>query len=229
VRNVSRNHRGWILACLAILWSVPGLAAHLAPTLAKEQLGVLITDARLPRTLAGDLRSGLTTRILIQIELLQQAHSMGHRDVEVDLRYDLWDDNFETTVRIDGLIVSAQTLGKLQEVTAMLAHLSIPELFPAAGLAGAKDLVMTARLLFNPLEKEQMEEIRKWVTENSRPTPNVATGSGGGLAAPQPPSESRTLFDRIFEQYAAGASVAAPFTDSATSKPFNMEALSREK
>jgi hypothetical protein len=229
VRNVSRNNSGWVLACLAILWSVPGLAAHLTPTLAKEQLGVLITDARLPRTLADDLRSGLTTRILIQIELLQQARSMGHRDVEVDLRYDLWDDNFETTFRIDGLIVSAQTLGKLQEVTAMLAHLSIPELFPAAGLAGTKDLVMTARLLFNPLEKEQMEEIRKWVTENSRPTPNVATGSGGGLAAPQPPSESRTLFDRIFEQYAAGASIAAPFADGATSKPFNMEALTHEK
>jgi hypothetical protein len=229
VRNVSRNDGGWVLACLAILWSVPGLAAHLTPTLAKEQLGVLITDARLPRTLADDLRSGLTTRILIQVELLQQAHSMGHRDVEVDLRYDLWDDNFETTFRIDGLIVSAQTFGKPQEVTAMLGHLSLPELFPAAGLTGAKDLVMTARLLFNPLEKEQMEEIRKWVTENSRPTPNVATGSGGGLAAPQPPSESRTLFDRIFEQYAAGASVAAPFSDSAVSKPFNMEALSHEK
>jgi hypothetical protein len=229
VRNVSRNDSGWILACLAILWSVPGLAAHLNPTLAKEQLGVLITDARLPRTLADDLRSGLTTRILIQIELLQEAHSIGHRDVEVDLRYDLWDDNFETTFKIDGLIVSAQTLGKLREVTAMLANLSIPELFPAAALTGAKDLVMTARLLFNPLEKEQMEEIRKWVTENSRPTPNVAMGSGGGLAAPQPPSESRTLFDRIFEQYAAGASLAAPFADSATSKPFNMEVLSHEK
>jgi hypothetical protein len=229
VRNVSRNNSGWVLACLAILWSVPGLAAHLTPTLEQEQLGVLITDARLPRSLADDLRSGLTTRILIQVELLQQAHSMGHRDVEVDLRYDLWDDNFETTFRIDGLIVSAQTLGKPQEVTAMLRHLSLPELFPAAGLTGAKDLVMTARLLFNPLEKEQMEEIRKWVSENSRPTPNVAMGSGGGLAAPQPPSESRTLFDRIFEQYAAGASVAAPFADSAISKPFNMEALSYEK
>jgi len=226
---VSRSSSGWILACLAILWSMPGLAAHLTPTLAEEQLGVLITDARLPRTLADDLRSGLTTRILILVELKQQAHSMGHRDVEVDLRYDLWDDNFETIFRIDGVVVSTQTLGKLRDVTAMLTHLSIPQLFPAAGFAGAKDLVLTARLLFNPLEKEQMEEIRKWVAENSRPTPNVATGSGGGLAAPQPPSESRTLFERIFEQYAAGASVAAPFTDSATSRPFNMEALNREK
>jgi hypothetical protein len=229
VRTVSRNNSGRVLACLAILWSVPGLTAHLTPTLADDQLGVLITDARLPRSLADDLRSGLTTRILIQVELLQQAHSVGHRDVEVDLRYDLWDDNFETIFRIDGRIVSSRTIGKLQEVTTMLAHLSIPELFPAAGFTDAKDLVMTARLLFNPLEKEQMEEIRKWVTENSRPAPNVATGSGGGLAAPQPPSESRTLFDRIFEQYAAGASVAAPFADSATSKPFNMEALSHEK
>ena len=229
MRNVSRNDSGWILACLAILWSVPGLAAHLTPTLTGEQLGVLITDARLPRSLADDLRSGLTTRILIQVELLQQAHSIGHRDVEIDLRYDLWDDNFEATFRIDGAFVSAQTLGKLNEVTAMLTHLSIPQLFAASGLTREKDFIITAKLLFNPLEKEQMEEIRKWVTENSRPTPNVAMGSGGGLAAPQPPSESRTLFDRIFEQYAAGASVAAPFVDSGASKPFNMEELSHEK
>jgi hypothetical protein len=229
VRKVSRNGSGWILVGLAILWSVPGMAAHLTPTLAKEQIGVLITDARLPRTLADDLRSGLTTRILIQVELLQQSRSLGHWDVEVDLRYDLWDDDFAATFRIDGAIVSAQTLGKLHEVTAMLSHLTIPELFPASGLAGARDLVMTARLLFNPLEKEQMEEIRKWISANSRPTPNVTTGGGGGMAAPQPPSESRSLFDRIFEQYAAGASVAAPFADSAVSKPFNMNELSHEK
>jgi hypothetical protein len=49
------------------------------------------------------------------------------------------------------------------------------------------------------------------------------------MAAPPPPSDSRTLFDRIFEQYAAGASVAATFVDSATSKPFRMEELVNEK
>jgi hypothetical protein len=222
--------RRWLtLICVAILWPASSLAAHLVPTLEQQQLGVSILDARLPPALRDDLRSGLTTRILIKVELSQHSKSIAHRDVEIALKYDLWDENFAMTMSVDAVVVMSKAYNRLDEVVAMLSHLSVPGLFPAARLAGEKELVIAAQLLFNPLDKERMEEIRKWVTENSRPTPAGASGAGGGMAAPPPPSDSRTLFDRIFEQYAAGASVAAAFVDSAISKPFRMEELVNEK
>jgi hypothetical protein len=222
--------RCWLtLLCLAFFWPASSLAAHLVPTLEQQQLGVSITDARLPRALRDDLRSGLTTRILIKVELLQHSKPVAHRDVEIALKYDLWDESFAMTMSVDAVVVMSKTYNHLDDVIAMLSHLSVPGLFPAARLAGEQELVIAAQLLFNPLDKERMEEIRKWVTENSRPAPADVPGASGGMAAPPPPSDSRTLFDRIFEQYAAGASVAAAFVDSATSKPFRMEELANEK
>jgi hypothetical protein len=222
--------RRWLtLICLAILWPASSLAAHLIPALEQQQLGVLITDARFPQAFQDDLRSGLTSRILIKVALLQDSQLIAHRDVEIALRYDLWEETFDMTTTVDRVVVMSMTYNRLNEVLAILSHLSVPDLFPVTRLEGGKEFVITAQLLFNPLVKERMEEIRKWVAENSRPTPADAPGVGGGMAAPPPPSDSRTLFDRIFEQYAAGASIAAAFVDSATSKPFRMKELGNEK
>jgi hypothetical protein len=44
-----------------------------------------------------------------------------------------------------------------------------------------------------------------------------------GLPAPR--STSARLFNRIFEQYAAGAPVAATWKQTVTSKPFKLEEL----
>jgi hypothetical protein len=88
-------------------------------------------------------------------------------------------------------------------------------------LAGS--LLTTAPGLLDPIEKARMEEIRKWVAENDRPSPPDATSLSAGLPAPR--STSARLFNRIFEQYAAGASVAATWKQTVSSKPFKLEEL----
>jgi hypothetical protein len=218
-----------VLMSLTTAWSSAGLAAQLVPTLKQQHLGVLIKDVQLPQTIRNDLRSGLTSRILVQVVLSQESQSLARRAVEITVKYDLWDEMFSVTMAVDNTAVMSNTYSSLDEIVAMLSSLSIPDLFPVAQLPGSKDLVVVVRLLFNPVEKERMEEIRKWVAENSKPAPTASPNVGGGMPAPAPASDSRTLFNRIFEQYAAGASVAAAFTDSATSNPFKLENLHDEK
>jgi hypothetical protein len=220
----------WVaLLCLTNAWPAASLAAQLVPTLSQQWLGILIKDVKLPQPVRNELRSGLTSRILVQVVLSQESQPLARRAVEIAVKYDLWDETFGMTMAVDNTTVMSKSRLSLDEVIGMVSNLSIPSLFPVARLPGSKELVVAAQVLFNPVGKERMEEIRKWVAENSRPTPTASPNVGGALPSPAPTSDSRTLFNRIFDQYAAGASVAAAVADGATSKPFKLESLHDEK
>jgi hypothetical protein len=148
---------------------------------------------------------------------------MAQRLVAFAIKYDLWEETFGVRVEVDDMPVSASTGQDLDEVIAMLTDLNLPRLFPVDASTSNKSIALTAEILFDPIEKERMEEIRKWVAENNRSGPPEASSLSAGLPAPR--STSARLFNRIFEQYAAGAPVAATWKQTVTSKPFKLEEL----
>lgn len=217
-----------VLLSLALTWPAVTLSAQLTPVLKEHRIGVLLENVKLPQRFRDDLRSGLASRILIQVTLLEAKKPLANKVVDIAVKYDLWDETFGVTIAVDNVSREPQVLTRTEDVIAMLSPLNIPNLFSTDPLQGSKELTLAAHVLFNPLERERLEEIRKWVAENSRPT-GVDPASGGSLAAPPVVTDSRSLFNKIFEQYAAGAAVAAVFADSATSKPFKLEDLHDEK
>ena len=212
---------------LTLLWPVAGTAAQLTATIRQQRLGLVIEGVRLPQSFLKDVTSGLTSRILIQLTLLDGGMPIASKGVDIALKYDLWEESFSMTLAVDSTTVESRTLARTEDVIAMLSHLSVPSLFPTARLDRTRALTIAARVLFNPIERERLDEIRKWVAENSRPSPPDPQNASG-VPAPPPGSESHSLFDRIFEQYAAGAAVAAAFSDSGVSKPFRLEDLHDE-
>ena len=100
----------------------------------------------------------------------------------------------------------------------MLTNLNLPSLFSVDSGISATEL--TAELLFDPIEKARMEEIRKWVAENDQVPPPDAASLSSVLPAPR--SASSRLFNRIFEQYASGSSLAATWKQTVVSKPFKL-------
>jgi hypothetical protein len=210
---------------ILMLAPVGASAAELTPYLQEQRVGVAIEKMRAPPTLRKDLVSGLTNRVLIKIDLLHNGQPLNRKVVEVSIRYDLWEETFSVDTRIDNAVVSARTYRQLDEVVSVLSNLKLPALFaPAPGA----QLVLTAEVLFNPVDKERMDEIRKWVTENSAPALPDPTNVRPGLSSPPPASNSRALFNKLFEQYAAGASVAAAWKDSGTSNRFTLSELPAE-
>jgi hypothetical protein len=203
------------------------VCGHLTPILRADRLGILLDDLQLPKAFRNDLRSGLTTRILLQVELRDANTPLAHRIVDISLKYDLWDETFSMQLKIDSVAVESRSFSRLDDVIAALSSLRVPDLFRTTGIARTTDLVLAARALFDPLEKARMEEIRKWVIENSQRPIQDASNSGSAVMPP-PNGRSPTLFDRIFEQYSKGASVAAAFSDSAVSMPFRLDGLRDE-
>jgi hypothetical protein len=208
------------------------VAARLTPWIASTGLGVAITQTALPRTLRSDLSSGLTNRIVLQIVLLKDTVRVRQRTAEITVKYDLWDEIYRMTVTLEGTVVMSQTCTRVDEVMGALSSLRLPGLFAAGDLPDSGRLQLAVKIVFDPIEKARLEEQRQWVQENTAPAPLPAApnvleiGPGAQTSAPVP--QQHSLFDRIFEQYAAGATVAGTWQDSGSSLEFELKSLRRE-
>jgi hypothetical protein len=203
-----------------VLWlqSAVAFAATLAPTLTNGELGVRIDALPFPATLSRELESGLTNRLYVRVSLFDGQTLVQMRTVEIAIRYDLWEETFTVTRTMEGAPADVQQLASTTEVNASLASLRLPRLFAARTLPANRELLLRAELLLNPIGREKLRMIRKWVAENS--TPDV--GADQGI------STSNTIFNRIFEQYADGSDVAAEWRVDVTSPPFRPRSLTHE-
>jgi hypothetical protein len=214
------------IAVLLLMPFAQGRAAELAPYIKGGELGVAIKGTAYPATLSKDLSSGLTNRILIRVALLDQSQSLDQRAVEIAIKYDLWDENFAVTVAVDGAVIESQTYVSVQDVRAVLANTRLPVLFKVGDLRSNKELAVRADVLLNPLDRERMEKIRKWVAQNSTYTPLDPTSVGS--ARPAGSSTTNQIFNKIFEQYTTDTDVAAVWKETLTSKTFRLIDVPRE-
>lgn len=212
-----------LVALFTLVIAPLGWGAELAPTLTDGEWGAVIREVSLPPSIRKDLVSGLTNRVVMRISLLRSQEVVAQVIVGVAVKYDLWEETFAVKVSVNDAAATSSTLRDVDEVVSMLSNLTVPHLFPAESTSAAAPLQMTAELLFDPIEKARMEEIRKWVAENDRAAaPDAATLSS---MLPVPRSASSRLFNRIFDQYASGASLAATWKQTVVSKPFKMDDL----
>lgn len=193
-------------------------AAQLTPRLDDGMLSLLVESTAWPATLQKDLTSGLTNRILIRVTLMRGPGIMQQRAVEIAVRYDLWDERFAMTLTLDGVEGEARMVQSLNDMHAALGKLHLPHLFPGAALSSGQDYSLVTEVLLNPVDRERMEMIRKWVAENSIASADIGGRSAGGDLAV-------VIFNRIFEQYAKGADITAVWREASASQPFRLEEL----
>jgi hypothetical protein len=216
----------WHIGVLCLLWACVASAADLLPVREGDRIGARLTGLRLPESVRKDLRSGLTTRMLLRVELITDSRVVETRMVELAVKYDLWDENFLLTIVPGG--APPRVLNADSEVIAVLSDVSLPRLFELSRLAAGREHVLKCDVLLNPIEEERLALIRKWVAENSVPSMNQGvdgTRGGPGSAAGAAYGD---LFNRIFERYASGDGGVAAWTESLRSRPFRPEAVSNE-
>jgi hypothetical protein len=207
------------IALLFLLASAGTPAAEVAAVLTDGKLGARLDAISYPATLPKELTSGLTNRLYARVSLLDARAIVGQRAVEIAIRYDLWDQTFSVVSTLEGAVSESRRLRNPAEVNTLLGSLPLPKLFDAATLPGARDLVLRVELLLNPIDREKMRMIRKWVAQNS--TPEVGGDQGTSM--------SNSIFNRIFEQYADGSAVAAVWRVAVESKPFRLDSLPHER
>jgi hypothetical protein len=211
------------IAGLLLLAAGSSCGADLTPVMQDGELGVSIQGVEFPASLPRDLTSGLTNRLLIRVSLEEAAQSVRRRVADIAIRYDLWEESFTIVTRIDDVAVSTRTQQSMQQVTEFLRHVRLPRLFQVGTLRPANELVVLAELLLNPIDRERMEMIKKWVAQNSSRQPldpSRVLGNGDG-------SLSNAIFNRILEQYADGSDVSAAWQQSLRTKSFSLDSVRR--
>ncbi|MBM0106941.1 hypothetical protein JM946_19570 [Steroidobacter sp. S1-65] len=199
-----------------LLLSALAQAADISPVIHDRHIGARLRGLALPDSLRKDLRSGLTNRVLLRVTLLEGTQTLATANVEIALKYDLWDERFGTQLTVNGVVRTAPELRTVDEAWAWLIDLRLMPLFERPTTPAT--LTLRAEVLLNPIERERMEQIREWVKENSRYVPL----EGAPSAASE--SGSNSVFNRIFEYYAADQGMAAQWREQAASAPFTVSA-----
>ena len=207
-----------LLAFLLLAGSLPANAGELVPFADGSYVGAQLRGLRLPESVRKDLASGLTNRMLIRMTLAVEGRTISRAVITLGIKYDLWDETFRMTLSVDDRELPARTLTKIEDVLGLLADLPLHDVLRTSGLQPGRTHTLLAEVLFDPVDRERMENIRRWVARNSA-LPSAGAGTTGGS------SPSAALFNAIFEQYAAGADIASISRDTATSAPFRPEQL----
>lgn len=206
-----------ILCLIALLLlSALSQAADIAPVIRERHIGARVRGLALPESLRKDLRSGLTNRLLLRVALLEGEQARGSANVEIALKYDLWDERFHSQLTVNGTALGAPDLRTVDEAWNWLSDLNLMPLFDLP--SGSAALTLRAEVLLNPIERERMDQIRDWVKENSRYVP--LEGAPSVASDPTPDS----IFNRIFERYASDHETAAQWRELVISTPFNVSA-----
>jgi hypothetical protein len=203
--------------CLIVLVLLGALtqAADIAPMIRDRHIGARIRGLALPDSLRKDLRSGLTNRLLLRITLLEGGQTLANANVEIALKYDLWDERFRSQLTVNGTPLSAPELRTVEDAWKWLVDLRLMPLFDQPATTAA--VTMRAEALLNPIERERMDQIREWVQENSRYVPLEGAPSAAS-------DSSNSIFNRIFERYAAHPDTAAQWREEVQSAPFDANA-----
>jgi hypothetical protein len=202
------------------------VAAELIPVVRDHNLGVAIRAVALPTTFPKDLVSGLTNKLLIHVSLFSGGRQVDRKNAEISIKYDLWDETFKLTMTVNEAVVDVRSNLTREAVEAFLADIRIPDLFAAGEIREDGVAALRVEMLLNPIERERIEAIQQWVSENSTYTPADTPGFGDKRVGS---SRSNAIFNRIFEQYAHGADTAATWKESVSSKPFKIEEVGDER
>jgi hypothetical protein len=212
------------LLCLLGISTV--FAGELAPYREGSRLGANVRNVQFPPTFRKDLRSGLTNRLLFRVDVLADSRVVDSRTVELAVKYDLWDENYRLTVAVGQTLVANNVLSE-ERMIAFLGEMRLPAMFETARLPSAREHALRGEVLVNPIERERMAMIRKWVAENSTQVPRGATGAGEA-GAPVGAVTSGDLFNRIFGQYAGSEGEDVGWRETLNARAFRLEAVPNE-
>ncbi len=202
---------------------------RLDPFLRGGSVGLKISDLALPEDLLKkSLKSGLSTSFLVQAAFVDTHGANFQKSWFIKFRYDLWDEHFIVEQQEKDDVIAKTEKELFEKLSNFILHPIVARSeWPLKGVTQAR-----VRFWLNPIEKEKMKQIRKWISQNA--VASAGEGKSGlpdGAPGPMPATSGHGirfpgLFDRLLDKQAMPS---ATWTSMLESKPFQLKDLANEK
>jgi hypothetical protein len=167
----------------------------------KKIVSTLDRTSFLTAKMKKDLTSGFPTKVLILVRVIELPSRLVTEQIfTIESKYDLWEEKFNVASSASGKLIIAhqEELEKMLESPGPLSLLPVSDLKP-----GAKYRVEMLETL-NPLEKEKLDSVQKWVTGQRLMARGVSSGAEAGLTNVVPETTFTSLFYSIWKRASEG-------------------------
>ena len=219
----------YVIFFLSLIISFDSAAATVKPIVQHEHLGIKISGVKYPKSLNEELMSGLTTQLIINIELIQ--NNTRYKSLsEINIKYDLWDEVFHYRQSVNGTISRNEKLNHRDEVTLLLSEIAVQPTIKLEQLDPHSTAKIKINLYLNPVERERIEKIRKWVAKNNVPSKGTSLNGHSGLSNNKNSqrNSASSMFLEIFNQYTRGENIASEWKKELESEHFSIGELGYE-
>ncbi len=224
-----KSHSHLFLMVLIIYFSPHALAEQPVPFIRDGAVGLKMKGLTLPIDLFNkSLKSGLSTSFLVQAVFVDTHGANLQKSWLIKFRYDLWDEHFIIDQQEKESVIAKSEkdlFDKLSNLT--LYPIIAKNEWQMKGVTQAR-----VRFWLNPIEKEKIKEIRKWISKNAVASAGEGkSGIPGGAPGPMPATSGHGirfpgLFDRLLDKQ---STPSATWTTTLESKPFQLKDLANEK
>ena len=138
--------------------------------------------------------------------------------VQINIKYDLWDEKYQKILFINDHQVDINKKMTKDEILKALRLLRLNNIFLKIPNQEDGFFYIEIEVMLNPINKEKMEEVRKWVAETSTTVPSDLMGA---IARPL----TSRLFADLFEQVVKGQANATTWRIQEKSTNFQWKDL----
>ncbi|MBT4763294.1 MAG: hypothetical protein HOO06_16490 [Bdellovibrionaceae bacterium] len=211
---------------IIMVFSSNSWALNLIPIRGVKKMGLRINNINYPEKLKSEISSGLVTKILIQLSLLENQIILDNQIIELRIQYDLWDENYMVKGAMNKRKLETIYYKNRELLLEKMNRLKFNNIFKLTPGIKGENLQIKADILLNPIYKEKMHHIRKWVAENSI---SATLGGSNKTNLKAVRSSGNPMFNRIFEQLTQGENMAGVWRVTGKTKKFHLEDLKIEK
>lgn len=193
------------------------LAETVTPSISGDYWGIQLQNIPIPEDLLKkELKTGLTTTLIIETVLTDQNQALQRQRAVVNTFFELWEERYQLEIAT-AYGKKEQTHREIMSLLTSLRNLNILKIGKRAGAQGPGPYQVQVKYLLNPIDKSKSEKIRKWISENR------ASGFGASQtagAANSPGIRFTQLFDSILDQYFSENGRSAKWEFTVESVPF---------
>lgn len=213
-----------LIPLIIVIYNVTLQAAQVKPFFQKNSLGVTLQDLQYPTHFEKNLRSGLTHRF--QFNIRTDLPFLSETVRTINIKYDLWSEKYQIAIEEHPSKQFVENVN-LEKLNLILKRIQFKNLLPAKQLSDTVTFSMNIQIRLNPIEKERIKAIQKWIVENSTTQP-LSFSSDTSIPKLMLPAKKKTLFSWIFNQNTEKMSEASEWQITTPSISIHRESIPHE-